>query len=223
MSTTDVRSSDAPARAKPATIDMKLEVVVIPVSDVDRAIEFYESLGWRFDGDFRTDTSRGIQFTPVGSGCSIQFGTNVTSAAPGSAEGLHLIVSDIEAANEDLLARGVRTSGVFHCESGYACRFPGNDAPVPGRHPDAGTYGSFLTFDDPDGNRWILQEVTTRFPGRVDGDTTYASAPDLAQALMRAAAAHGEHEARTGEEDADWPQWYAEYMVREQSGEELPT
>jgi predicted enzyme related to lactoylglutathione lyase len=223
MSTTEIRSNHAPATAKPATIDMKLEVVLIPVSDVDRAIEFYKSLGWRFDGDFRTDTSRGVQFTPKGSGCSIQFGTNVMSAAPGTAEGLHLVVSDIEAAQEDLVARGVRTSGVFHCASGYACRFPGNDDPIPGRHPDAGTYGSFLTFDDPDGNRWILQEVTTRFPGRVEGDTTYASAPDLAQALARAAAAHGEHEARTGEADAEWPQWYAEYMLREQSGEELPT
>jgi catechol 2,3-dioxygenase-like lactoylglutathione lyase family enzyme len=223
MSTTDTRGNDATAMAKDATVDMKLEVVMIPVSDVERAKQFYESLGWRLDGDFRTDTSRGLQFTPKGSGCSIQFGTNVTSVPPGSAEGLHLIVSDIEAAREALVARGVDASEVFHCESGYACRFPGNDPPVPGPHPERGTYASFLTFNDPDGNRWILQEVTTRFPGRVEGETTYTSATDLAAALKRAAAAHGEHEARTGQADPDWPEWYAEYMVREQAGEELPT
>jgi catechol 2,3-dioxygenase-like lactoylglutathione lyase family enzyme len=223
MSTTEVRSSQGTGPASVATVDMKLEVVVIPVSDVDRAKEFYEGLGWRLDGDFPGPTSRGVQFTPPGSGCSIQFGTNITSAAPGSAEGLHLIVADIEAARDELVAHGVDAGEVFHCESGYACRFPGNDPPVPGPHPDRGTYGSFLDFRDPDGNRWVLQEVTTRFPGRVQGDTTYASAGDLAQALKRAAAAHGEHEERTGQADADWPEWYAEYMVREQAGEELPT
>jgi catechol 2,3-dioxygenase-like lactoylglutathione lyase family enzyme len=223
MSTTQVRSSDGTGPARVATVDMKLEVVVIPVSDVDRAKQFYESLGWRLDGDFPGPTSRGVQFTPTGSGCSIQFGTNITSAAPGSAEGLHLIVADIEAAHDELVAHGVDVSQVFHCESGYACRFPGNDPPVPGPHPDRGTYGSFLEFRDPDGNRWVLQEVTIRFPGRVQDDTTYTSAGDLARALKRAATAHGEHEARTGQADADWPAWYAEYMVREQAGEELPT
>jgi catechol 2,3-dioxygenase-like lactoylglutathione lyase family enzyme len=223
MSTTDTRSKDATAAGRIPTADMKLEVVVIPVSDVDRAKDFYDSLGWRLDGDFRTDTSRGLQYTPKGSWCSIQFGTNVTQSPPGSAQGLHLIVDDIEAARAELVARGVDATEVYHCESGYACRFPGNDPPVPGPHPDRGTYGSFVSFSDPDGNGWILQEVTTRFPGRVEGDTTYASAGDLARALKRAAAAHGEHEARTGQEDADWPEWYADYMVREQSGEELPT
>ncbi len=224
MSTTDIRSDDATATASVATVDMKLEVIVIPVSDVDRAKQFYERLGWRLDGDFRDPSGKGgVQMTPKGSGCSIQFGTNMTSLQPGSAEALHLIVTDIEAANDDLVARGVETSGVFHCESGYSCRFPGNDPPVPGPHPERGTYGSFLTFSDPDGNGWILQEVTTRFPGRVEGETTYGSSSDLAQALRRAAAAHGEHETRTGQEDPDWPAWYAEYMRREQSGEELPT
>jgi catechol 2,3-dioxygenase-like lactoylglutathione lyase family enzyme len=223
MSTTEVSTAAGTAPGA-GRVDMKLEVIVIPVSDVDRAKQFYESLGWRLDGDFRDATGRGgIQMTPKGSGCSIQFGTDMTSAQPGSLDGLHLIVSDIEEANDDLVARGVQTSGVFHCESGYSCRFPGNDEPVPGRHPERGTYGSFLTFRDPDGNGWILQEVTTRFPGRVEGDTTYASAGDLAQALKRAAAAHGEHEARTGQADADWPEWYADYMVREQRGEALPT
>jgi catechol 2,3-dioxygenase-like lactoylglutathione lyase family enzyme len=203
---------------------MKLEVVVIPVSDVDRSMQFYSSLGWRLDGDFRRENGfRGIQFTPTGSACSVQFGNKVTSAEPGSAEGLHLIVSDIEQARKDLISRGVEVSEVFHCASGYACRYRGNDQPVPGPHPDRATYGSFLTFDDPDGNSWILQEVTTRFPGRVDGDTTYVAARDLAEALKRAAAAHGEHEVRTGTSDADWPEWYAEYMVREQSGEQVPT
>jgi catechol 2,3-dioxygenase-like lactoylglutathione lyase family enzyme len=224
MSTTDTRGKDASATAEVGTVDMRLEVVVIPVSDVDRTKQFYEGLGWRLDGDFRDENGRGgVQMTPTGSGCSIQFGTDMTSLQPGSAEGLHLIVTDIQAADDDLVGRGVEASGVFHCESGYACRFPGNDPPVPGPHPERGTYGSFLTFSDPDGNGWILQEVTTRFPGRVQGETAYGSASDLAQALGRAAAAHGEHEARTGEEDADWPAWYAEYMVREQSGEELPT
>src|SRR3712207_752341 len=176
MSTTEIRTTDAPAPAEVSTLDMKLEVVVISVSDVDRAVTFYAGLGWRFDGDFRTDDGfRGIQFTPTGSGCSVQFGTRVTTAEPGSAQGLHLVVTDIEAAHRDLVARGVEVTQVFHCESGYACRYPGNDAPVPGPHPDRATYGSFLSFRDPDGNSWLMQEITTRFPGRVDGDTTYAS------------------------------------------------
>jgi catechol 2,3-dioxygenase-like lactoylglutathione lyase family enzyme len=203
---------------------MNLEVVVIPVSDVDRAERFYRGLGWRLDGEFTDDTGfRSFQFTPKGSGCSIQFGAKVTTSEPGSAQGMHLVVSDIEAAREELVARGAEPSEVYHCATGYACRFPGNDEPVSGPHPDRGTYGSFVSFSDPDGNGWVLQEVTTRFPGRVEGATTYASAGDLAQALRRAAAAHGEHEARTGEADANWPDWYADYLVREQTGEELPT
>ncbi len=222
MSTTETRDA-AGATTGPATVDMGLEVVVVPVSDVDRAVDFYRRLGWRFDGDFRDDDGfRGIQFTPRGSGCSIQFGAKVTPAEPGSAQGLHLVVSDIEAARADLVARGVEASEVYHCASGYACRFPGNDPPVPGPHPDRGTYGSVVSFADPDGNGWVLQAITSRFPGRVDGDTTYPSEAELVQALRRAAAAHREHEARTGETDADWPSWYARYLVREQSGEELP-
>ena len=223
MSTTAVRTGDQAGTAAVQTVDMALEVVVIPVADVERAKQFYEGLGWRLDGDFGSGNTRSVQMTPRGSGCSIQFGANVTSLPPGQAQGLHLIVSDIEAADAELVAHGVRTSGVYHCESGYACRFPGNDAPVTGPHPEHATYASFVSFSDPDGNGWILQEVTTRFPGRVEGDTRYPSARELAQALKRAAAAHGEHEARTGQADADWPDWYAEYMVREQSGQELPT
>jgi catechol 2,3-dioxygenase-like lactoylglutathione lyase family enzyme len=203
--------------------DMTLEVVVIPVSDVDRAKEFYGGLGWRLDADVAAgDDFRLIQFTPPGSGCSIQFGTNLTSAAPGSAQALYLIVSDIEAARDGLVARSVEVSEVFH-EGTRGARF--HDAGrVAGRSPDRSSYGSFASFSDPDGNGWLLQEVTTRLPGRVDpAATTFDSASGLAEALRRAAAAHGEHEERTGKADPDWPDWYADYMVREQAGAELPT
>ena len=219
MSTTEVRSAAAGTRSIP-TVDMKLEVVVIPVADVDRAKAFYAGLGWRLDADFAgPDGSRGIQFTPPGSWCSIQFGTDVTPAAPGTAQGLHLIVSDIDAAREDLVKHGVDPTPVYHCAAGYGCRFPGHeDERVDGAAPERATYASFLNFSDPDGNGWVLQEVTSRFPGRVDGDTTYASASDLAQALRRAAAAHGEFEASTGKADENWPDWYADFMVGEQNG-----
>jgi catechol 2,3-dioxygenase-like lactoylglutathione lyase family enzyme len=222
MSTKAFRSSEATSDPSVARVDVKLEVVVIPVSDVDRAKEFYERLGWRLDADVTGDNSRLIQFTPPGSGCSIQFGRNITPAAPGSAQSLYLVVSDIDAARNELVVHGVEASEVFHCSTGYACRFPGNEGRVSGPHPEHSSYGSFLSFSDPDGNSWLLQEVTTRFPGRVAGDTTYASAADLSQALKRAAAAHGQHEARTGQSDPNWPDWYAEYMVSEQTGKELP-
>jgi catechol 2,3-dioxygenase-like lactoylglutathione lyase family enzyme len=211
-----------------AKIDMKFEIAVIPISDVDRAKEFYQKLGWRLDAEFDSGKDfRIIQFTPPGSGCSIIFGKNVTAAAPGSAQGLYLIVSDIEAARKDLMGRGVEISEVFHGDAGV---FAGADEPfIFGRHrvsgPDPGhsSYRSFASFHDPDGNGWVLQEVTTRVPGRLDpAATTFASANDLASAFRRAAAAHGQHEARTGHADKNWPDWYAEYMVREQSGKELP-
>jgi catechol 2,3-dioxygenase-like lactoylglutathione lyase family enzyme len=206
---------------------MKLEVVVIPVSDVDRAKEFYQRIGWRLDADVAGgDDFRLIQLTPPGSASSVQFGTNLTAAPAGSLQSTYLVVSDLAATHDELAKAGVDVTDVFHCETGFACRFGGADAPgrVTGRGPDDGSYSSFASFSDPDGNSWLLQEVTTRLPGRVDpATTTYASAADLAQALRRAAAAHGEHEARTGEADANWPDWYAEYMVREQAGEELPT
>ena len=223
----DIRSSDT-KDASVVKVDMKLEVVVIPVSDVGRAKAFYAGLGWRLDADVASGAgSRLIQFTPPGSGCSIQFGenlfgTDVTSAAPGSLQGLYLIVSDIAVARAELLARGVDAGEVFHCGSGYACRFPGNDGRVSGPQPEPGSYGSFVSFRDPDGNGWLLQEVTTRLPGRVDpAATSFVSASDLASALRRAEAAHGEHEKRIGHADPDWPDWYAEYMVHEQAGEEL--
>jgi len=196
--------------------------VVIPVADVDRSKSFYESLGWRLDADFPFDNGlRVVQFTPPGSLASVQFGANITSAAPGSAENLYLIVSDIEAAREELAAHGVAVTEVFDPgEPGAQFRADGS-ARVSGPAPDHATYSSFATFSDPDGNRWLLQEITTRLPGRFAGDT--ASVPDLAAALRRAAEAHGEHEKRNGGEyDEDWPDWYAEYMVAEQAGAELP-
>jgi catechol 2,3-dioxygenase-like lactoylglutathione lyase family enzyme len=215
MSTTEIRGSDATTGAQVGQIDLKLEVVTLPVSDFDRAKEFYGGLGWRLDADFRHENARAIQFTPPGSPCSIHFSALGT---PGSAKGLFLVVSDIEAARDELAKHGVEVSEVFHYASGPG-PFGGQ---VSGLAPDRFSYGSYATFSDPDGNGWVLQEVRTRFPGRVAGDTTYASVYDLSQALRRAEAAHGRHEARTGVRDADWPTWYAEYMVREQSGEELP-
>jgi len=223
MSTHEVPGDDSTGGASVPSVDMKLEVVVIPVSDVDRAKEFYSRLGWRLDADRAAGTGfRLIQFTPPGSGCAVQFGVNLTSAPPGSAQALLLIVSDIEAARLQLVANGADASEVFHCATGTGCRFAGIDVRVSGPHPERLSYGSFVSFKDPDGNGWLLQEVTKRLAGRVAGDTTYSSVRDLAQAMTRAAMAHGKHEARTGKADPNWPDWYAEYMVREQSGEELP-
>jgi catechol 2,3-dioxygenase-like lactoylglutathione lyase family enzyme len=200
-------------------VDMKIEVVGIPVADVDRAKRFYGALGWRLDADFVVgDTFRGIQFTPPGSPCSIQFGTGGPSAVPGSARGLYLVVSDIEAARAELVDRGVDVSEVFHRDG------PGKPA-LRGRHPARASYFSYATFSDPDGNEWLLQEVTTRFPGRIDSNVTnFASTADLASAMRRASVAHGEHETRTGgERHENWPDWYAEYIVAEQAGRELPS
>ena len=192
------------------SLDQKLEVVIIAVSDADRAKAFYLSLGWRLD----TTPPAVVQFTPPGSGCSVQFGAALTMAAPGSGKG-YLIVSDIEAARAQLAAAGVEVSEVFH---------RGPDGPVGGPAPGHRSYGSVVSFSDPDGNQWLFQEVTTRLPGRVEAATTsFSSASDLADAMRRASAAHGEHEKRIGHADADWPDWYASYMVAEQAGPELPT
>ena len=205
-------------------VDMKLEVVVIPVTDVDRAKNFYAGLGWRLDADFPFDNGfRVVQFTPPGAPCSVQFGSNITTAAPGSAQGLYLVVSDIQAAVDELEARGAKPSEVFHPGAPGAQFRPDGGGRVSGRADDGASYGSFATFSDPDGNGWLLQEVTTRLPGRVDrAETAFASPRDLASALRRAETAHGQHEKRTGERDANWPDWYAAYMVAEQSGKELP-
>jgi catechol 2,3-dioxygenase-like lactoylglutathione lyase family enzyme len=224
MSTTEDQSREPGGTAGVGSVDMKLEVVVIPVSDVDRAKEFYGRLGWRLDANVVRDDLRLVQFTPPGSGCSIQFGTNLTSAAPGSAQASYLVVSDLQAARNRLVSQGVKVSEVFH-EGSPGARFhdAGGNGHVSGPAPDRTSYGSFASFSDPDGNGWLFQEVTTRLPGRVDPSvTSFGSARDLADAMRRASSAHGEHEKRIGEADANWPDWYAEYMVAEQAGTELP-
>jgi catechol 2,3-dioxygenase-like lactoylglutathione lyase family enzyme len=222
--------ANASETPKAPTVDMKLEIVVVPVSDVDRAKAFYANLGWRLDADFASpDNYRVIQFTPPGSSGSVIFGKNVTAAVPGSARGLCLIVSDIETARNNLLGRGVEVSEVFHHEGDV---YTGPDEPylfgrrrVSGPDPGHSSYRSFASFRDPDGNGWLFQEITARLPGRVDAnDTTFTSPTELAGALRRAATAHGEHEKRTGgQHDTNWPDWYAEYIVREQAGEPLPS
>ncbi|MBR0782074.1 VOC family protein [Bradyrhizobium iriomotense] len=229
MATLEIDSDAAAKSSKSHHVDLKLEVVVIPVSDVDRTKAFYARLGWRLDADFAPgDDWRVIQFTPPGSACSVIFGRNVTAAAPGSARGLYLIVSDLEAARKDLLDRGIDVSEPFH---GAGDVHAGPDEPylfgsvrVSGADPKRGSYRSFASFSDPDGNGWLFQEVTTRLPGRIEADdTTFASQTDLAAALRRASVAHGEHEKRTGGHDENWADWYADYIVREQAGQELPT
>ena len=228
MSTTAVQSDNATSNASVARVDMKFEIVVIPVSDVGRAKEFYGRLGWRLDADYDNGHDfRVIQFTPPGSGCSVIFGKNVTAAAPGSAQGLYLIVSDIQAARNELLGRGLEISEIFHDAGGV---YAGPDQPylfgrrrVGGPDPEHRSYRSFASFSDPDGNGWLLQEITTRLPGRIDSTaTSFGSLSDLASALRRAEAAHGQHEKHTGQRDENWPGWYAAYMVAEQAGTALP-
>jgi predicted enzyme related to lactoylglutathione lyase len=211
--TTEIRSSDPTKGTSAAKIDMKVEVIVIPVSDADRAKEFYKKLGWRLDADLAGGNFRVVQLTPPGSPCSVHFGKNLTSSAPGSGEA-YLVVSDIVAARNQLVAAGIEVSEFFHI---------GSEGWVNGLDPARRTYGSRASFSDPDGNVWLLQEVTNRLPGRIDsGLTFYSSASDLANAMRRAEAAHGQHEKRIGAADANWPDWYAKYMVAEQSGAELP-
>jgi catechol 2,3-dioxygenase-like lactoylglutathione lyase family enzyme len=210
-------SAAASEQQRQQKADFKLEAVVIPVSDVDRSKSFYGSLGWRLDADFAiTGSFRVVQFTPPGSPASIHFGKGLTSAAPGAAQNIYLIVSDIEAARSELVARGAKVSDVFH-------RAGPGQPPLSGRDPERRSYVSFASFSDPDGNTWLLQEITARLPGRVDTDETAFSSPaDLSAALRRAAAAHGEHEKLTGKHDENWPDWYAKYLVAEQSGRDLP-
>jgi catechol 2,3-dioxygenase-like lactoylglutathione lyase family enzyme len=187
-------------------VDLRLEVVTIPVADLDRAKKFYEGLGWRLDADFVLGGNRAIQFTPPGSGCSIHFRLD-TSATP--AQGLFLVVDDLTAACADLAGRGVDVGEVFHLTP---------DGRGAGPAPERATYNSYATFSDPDGNGWLIQEVTTRLPGRIDpGTTTYRSVADLANALRRAAQAHDVHEKSLGERDENWPDWYAQYLVNEQA------
>ncbi|WP_448030627.1 VOC family protein [Bradyrhizobium liaoningense] len=229
MTTIEIDRETGTRPSPSRSVDLKLEVVVIPVSDVDRAKAFYARLGWRLDADFSSGEDwRVIQFTPPGSACSVIFGRNVTAAAPGSARGLYLIVSDLEAARQELLGRGVEVSEPFH---GAGDVHAGPDEPylfgsvrIGGADPKRGSYSSFASFSDPDGNGWLFQEVTARLPGRIAGGaTTFASTADLAAALRRAAAAHGEHETRTGGHDENWPDWYADHIVREQAGQPRPS
>lgn len=217
MSDTLTASKPAGGPAKTSSVDFKLEVVIIPVSDVHRAKKFYGGLDWRLDADFvNGDAFRVVQFTPPGSPTSIHFGKGLTSAAPGSAQS-YLVVSDIEAARAELVSRGATVSEIFH-------RTAVGGSAVGGVDPERRSYNSFATFSDPDGNSWLLQEITARLPGRVDaGGTTYRTANELEASLMRAATAHGEHEKRDGgRHDEKWPAWYAEYMVAERAGRPLP-
>ena len=208
-----------------AGVDQKLEVLVIPVSDVERSKRFYQELGWRLDADFKFDNGfRVVQLTPPSSACSLQFGTKITSATPGSAQGNYLVVSDIQAAHDAMIAGGVEVSQVFHSAAPGAQFEPaGTGGRAIGPATDHASYGSFVTFTDPDGNSWLVQEITTRLPGRVEAKTTtYVSSSDLANALRRAEAAHGQHEALMGQSDKNWPDWYANFMTSEQHGTEFP-
>jgi len=226
VSSTEARTESVAGGPSSANVDTKLEVVVIPVADTDRAKAFYDGLGWRLDADFAFDNGfRVVQFTPPGSPCSIQFGNGVTQAEPGSAQNMYLVVADVDAARADLAAHGAEISEVFH-PAAPGAQFSGDPAVhAAGPAADRATYSSFASFADPDGNTWLLQEVTTRLPGRVDADeTAYATVSDLAGAMARASIAHAEHEARNGGvRDEDWPDWYATYMVAERAGTELPT
>jgi len=203
-------------------VDMKLEVVVVPVSDVERAAQFYRKLGWRQDADTGKGDERRLQFTPPGSPRSIIIRKGVGPAIPGTTQFLHLVVSDIVAAREELVRKGIDASEVFHDVAGGFNRFDRN-ARASGPDPQRRSYASFVTFNDPDGNGFVLQEITTRLPGRIDSKaTSYSSIAELADAMRRAAKAHGEHEKRIGAADANWPDWYAAYMVAEQNGKPLP-
>lgn len=226
MTSAGLETESTTSEVHPPKLDMKLEVVVIPVADPDRSKEFYKGLGWRLDADFAFDNGfRVVQFTPPGSAASVQFGSKITDAPPGSARGLYLIVSDIQAVHDTLAGLGVKISEVFH-PGAPGAQF-GRDVAerVSGPARDHATYGSFAILSDPDGNEWLFQEVTKRLPGRIEaGEATFASIADLAAAMRRASVAHGEHEKRMGGAyDVNWPDWYAASMVAEQAGTELPT
>jgi len=215
MSSTQMSNEHATQVPSAGMVDTKLEAVVIPVSDVDRAKRFYGSLGWRLDADFAFDNGfRVVQFTPPGSGCSVQFGTNITSAAPGSAQGLYLIVSDIEAARDELVSRGAGISEVFHAGTpGAQFQRDGTSGRVRGPAPDRASYSSFATFNDPDGNGWLLQEIKTRLPGRGLSNLDVATLTEL---LQEAEKHHGEYEPTAPKHH--WSGWYAAYIVARERG-----
>jgi catechol 2,3-dioxygenase-like lactoylglutathione lyase family enzyme len=208
------KSSEPVSGASAAGVNVKLEVVVIPVADVDRSKQFYAKLGWRLDADFPFDNGfRVVQFTPPGSGCSVQFGAKMTSAAPGSAQGLYLIVTDIAAAREDLVARGVEVSEAFHPRTPGAQFQTDGSGRISGPAPEHATYGSFATFRDPDGNGFLFQEVTMRLPGRGLGNLDVATLTEL---LQEAEEHHGEYEPTAPKHH--WSGWYAAYIVARQGG-----
>ena len=223
MTTATTRSNTLVETQKPRSIDMKLEVVVIPVSDVDRAKQFYAGLGWRLDADLIGDGFHIVQFTPPGSPCSVVFGSGVK---PGPYARIELdilenvgelVVSDIEVARAELAFRGLNISEVYH--------YAGENGRVSGPDPERRSYASWASFSDPAGNCWLLQEVTARAPGRVDtNDATFASSSEIASALRRAASAHAKHEKRNGgQSEENWPDWYGEYILAERTGKPLPT
>ena len=215
MSSTLTNNEPASQMASPGSVDLKLEVVVIPVSDVDRAKRFYGNLGWRPDADFAFPNGfRVVQFTPPGSPCSIQFGTNITTATPGCARGLYLIVSDVEAARNELAARGAEITKVFHAGApGAQFQADGTEGRVPGPAPDHASYRSFATFSDPDGNSWLLQEITTRLPGR---GLSNLDAATLTELLREAEERHGKYEPTAPKHH--WSGWYGAYIVARQDG-----
>jgi len=215
MSSMQTSTERATRTRSAGMVDLKLEVVVIPVSDVDRAKRFYGSLGWRLDADFAFDNGfRVVQLTPPGSGCSVQFGSKMTSAAPGSAQGNYLIASDIRAARDELAARGAKVSEVFHAATPGAQFQPdGTSGRVGGPAPDHATYSSFATFSDPDGNGWLIQEITTRLPGRGLSNMDVATLTEL---LREAEKHHGEYEPTAPKHH--WSGWYGAYIVARQQG-----
>ena len=211
--TIEIRGNDPTAAPSAAKLDMKFEVVVIPVSDVDRAKVFYTKLGWRLDADFPFDNGfRVVQFTPPGSGCSVQFGAKMTTAAPGSAQGLYLIVPDIEAARKELVARGIEVSEVFHASTPGAQFRPDSIGRVSGPAPDHRSYSSFAVFNDPDGNSWLFQEVTTRLPGR----GLSLDVATLTALLRETEERHGEYEPTAPKHH--WSGWYAAYIAARENG-----
>lgn len=211
MSSTQIGSDQATRTPTAVTVDQKLEVVVVPVSDVEGAKRFYESLGWRVDADFAKDEWRAIQLTPPGSPCSVFIGKDLTTAQPGSLKGTFLVVEDVQAARAALEARGVEVSDVFHFENNIL-RVTGDKGRLPGPDPQRHSYFSFASFSDPDGNTWLLQEITSRFPGRGFG-VDVATLTDL---LKEAEEHHGAYEAHGPKHH--WSGWYAAYLVARQQG-----
>jgi predicted enzyme related to lactoylglutathione lyase len=223
MSITRSEMESSVDKSSVSKADMKFELVVMPVADVDRAKRFYAALGWRLDIDFAANGRyRVVQFTPPGSACSIIFGIGITPAGPGSVQGLYLIVSDIDVARADLIKRGVKVSEPFYDTGGVFHHLNGEGV-VTGLQPQRRSYGTFTSFSDPDGNGWFLQEVTSRLPGHeFSSAVEFTSSTELARALQRAATAHHEHEQRIGKTDDNWPAWYADYICAEQGGKSLP-